>query len=94
MLLKIGLKLKNKKFDQKKEALDIKKNKNAVPERGVETMFRVALKNHMTLSNIADTKANILLSVNAIIMSLALSTLLPVLDNPSNHYYKTKCYRG
>ena len=75
-----------KKFQQKKEALDIKKNKSDVPERGVETMFRVALKNHMTLSNIADTKANILLSVNAIIVSLALSNLLPKLDNPSNNY--------
>jgi len=75
-----------KKYKQKKEALDIKKNKSEVPERGVETMFRVALKNHMTLSNIADTKANILLSVNAIIVSLALSNLLPKLDNPSNNY--------
>ncbi|MFT6699276.1 MAG: putative metal-dependent HD superfamily phosphohydrolase [Porticoccaceae bacterium] len=75
-----------KKFKQKKEALDVKKNKSDVPERGVETMFRVALKNHMTLSNIADTKANILLSVNAIIISLALSNLLPKLDNPSNSY--------
>tara|TARA_B110000046_G_scaffold186036_1_gene231669 strand:- start:1675 stop:2880 length:1206 start_codon:yes stop_codon:yes gene_type:complete len=75
-----------KKFKQKKEALDVKKNKSDVPERGVETMFRVALKNHMTLSNIADTKANILLSVNAIIVSLALSNLLPKLDNPSNSY--------
>ena len=75
-----------KNYEQKKEALDIKKNKSDVPERGVETMFRVALKNHMTLSNIADTKANILLSVNAIIVSLALSNLLPKLDNPSNDY--------
>ncbi|QNM84642.1 HD domain-containing protein [Polaribacter pectinis] len=74
----------NKKFKQKKEALDIKKNKSDVPERGVETMFRVALRNHITLSDIADTKANILLSVNAIIVSLALSNLLPKLDNPSN----------
>jgi predicted metal-dependent HD superfamily phosphohydrolase len=75
-----------KKFKQKKEALDVRKNKSDVPERGVETMFRVALKNHMTLSNIADTKANILLSVNAIIVSLALSNLLPKLDNPSNNH--------
>ncbi|WP_439131074.1 Pycsar system effector family protein [Polaribacter sp.] len=73
-----------RKFSQKQEALKIKKNKFEVPERGIETMFRVALKNHMTLSNIADTKANILLSVNAIIVSLALSNLLPKLDNPSN----------
>ena len=73
-----------KKLKQKQDALKVKKNKGKVPERGVETMFRVALKNHMTLSNIADTKANILLSVNAIIISLALSNLLPKLDNPSN----------
>ncbi|QOD60201.1 HD domain-containing protein [Polaribacter haliotis] len=78
------LKKENKKFKQKKVALDLKKNKSIVPERGVETMFRVALRNHITLSDIADTKANILLSVNAIIVSLALSNLLPKLDNPSN----------
>lgn len=80
------LKKENRKFKQKKVALDLKKNKSIVPERGVETMFRVALRNHMTLSNIADTKANILLSVNAIIISLALSNLLPKLDNPSNSH--------
>ena len=73
-----------KKFNQKQEALAFKKEKGNVPERGVETMFRVGLRNHMTLSDIADTKANILLSVNAIIISLALSNLLPKLDNPSN----------
>ena len=49
-------------------------------------MFRVAMRNHITLSDIADTKANILLSVNAIIISMTLSTLLPKLDNPSNYY--------
>ena len=81
-----ALKGEVKKNKQKQDALKIKKNKGNVPERGVETMFRVALKNHMTLSNIADTKANILLSVNAIIISLALSNLLPKLDNPSNSY--------
>ena len=40
----------------------------------------------MHLSNIADTKANILLSVNAIIVSLVLSNLVSKLDNPSNDY--------
>lgn len=87
-LLKSQKKLKkdSKILKQKKVALDLKKNKSTVPERGVETMFRVALRNHMTLSDIADTKANILLSVNAIIVSLALSNLLPKLDNPSNSH--------
>ncbi|WP_253256062.1 Pycsar system effector family protein [Formosa algae] len=54
--------------------------------RGVETMYRVTLRNHMTLSGIADSKANILLSVNAIILSVALSNLVPKLDNASNSF--------
>lgn len=74
------------KLNQKKDELDFKKNKVELPERGIETMFRVALRNHITLSDIADTKANILLSVNAIIISLVLSNLVSKLDNPSNDY--------
>ncbi len=70
----------------KKEELAFKKQKAITPERGIETMFRVTLRNHIALSGIADTKANILLSVNAIIISLALSSLIPKLDNPSNEY--------
>ena len=66
--------------------MKVKKQKAKTPERGIETMFRVTLRNHIALSDIADTKANILLSVNAIIISLALSSLLPKLDNPSNQY--------
>ena len=87
-LLKLRKKLNadNKKIKQKKEELNFKKNKVELPERGIETMFRVTLKNHITLSNIADTKANILLSVNAIIVSLVLSNLVSKLDNPSNDY--------
>lgn len=69
----------------KKEALKAK-YKNESPDRGVQTLFRVSLKNHLTLSDIADTKANILLSVNAIIISLVLANLIPKLDNPSNAY--------
>ncbi|MBC3757074.1 HD domain-containing protein [Hyunsoonleella sp. SJ7] len=76
----------SKKLNQKKEELSFKKSKVELPDRGIETMFRVALRNHITLSDIADTKANILLSVNAIIISVALSNLLPKLDNPSNSY--------
>ncbi len=87
-LLKSQNKLKqsNTKLKQKKEELAFKKSKIVLPERGIETMFRVALRNHITLSDIADTKANILLSVNAIIISLVLSNLLSKLDNPSNQY--------
>ena len=87
-LLKQQKKIKQEttKLKHKKEELKLKKSKVELPERGIETMFRVALRNHITLSDIADTKANILLSVNAIIASLSLSNLLPKLDNPSNQH--------
>lgn len=87
-LLKMQKKLINEesKLKHRKDELKFKKNKIELPERGIETMFRVTLKNHMHLSNIADTKANILLSVNAIIVSLVLSNLVSKLDNPSNDY--------
>ena len=80
------IKADTEKLKQKKAELQFKKEKLDLPDRGIETMFRVALRNHITLSDIADTKANILLSVNAIIISVALSNLLPKLDNPSNSY--------
>ncbi len=75
------------KKEKKKEKEKLKKLlKEESPEKGIQTLFRVTLRNHLKLSDIADTKANILLSVNAIIISLALSNLIPKLDNPSNQY--------
>lgn len=70
-----------KKKDKKKKEKEIKAEK---PDRGIDTMFRVTLSNHTRLSDIADSKANILLSVNAIIISISLSTLIPKLDTPGN----------
>lgn len=61
-----------------------KKDKIEKPERGIDTLFRVTLGNHTRLSGIADSKANILLSVNAIIISIALSSIIPKLDSPKN----------
>lgn len=72
------------KFDKKKELKKFLKSKD--PERAIQSVFRITLRNHIKLSDIADTKANILLSVNAIIISITLSTLIPKLDNPSNHH--------
>ncbi|TDT46230.1 putative metal-dependent HD superfamily phosphohydrolase [Maribacter spongiicola] len=69
----------------KKESLKAK-FKGELPDRGIQTLYRVTLQNHLKLSDIADTKANILLSVNAIIISMALANLVPKLDNPTNDY--------
>ncbi len=80
--------LKEKKAEKKiakKEALKAK-YKSESPDRSVQTLYRVTLRNHLKLSDIADTKANILLSVNAIIISLVLANLLTKLDNPTNTY--------
>jgi hypothetical protein len=80
------LKSKNSEKElAKKEALKVK-YKDESPERSVQTMYRITMSNHLRLSSIADTKANILLSVNAIIISLALANLIPKLDSPSNEY--------
>ena len=81
---------KSIKQEDKKELKEIKKNqKSKDPERAIQSVFRTTLKNHIKLSDIADTKANILLSVNAIIISIALSNLIPKLDNASNAYLIT-----
>ncbi|MDN5214852.1 DUF5706 domain-containing protein [Fulvivirgaceae bacterium BMA12] len=46
------------------------------PERGIETLFRLTSKNHYTLNAMVDRKSNILISINAIILSIVLGTLL------------------
>jgi len=65
-----------KKNDKQKEKKK-KKKSDGRPEKSVETLFRVTLPNHISLSQIADNKANTIISVNAIIISIVLSTLFP-----------------
>ncbi|WP_242131421.1 Pycsar system effector family protein [Aestuariivivens marinum] len=66
--------------------------KNESPERGIQTFYRVALRNHIKLSDIADTKANILLSVNAIIISLVMANLISKLDTNAYLLYPTAIF--
>ena len=72
--------------NEKKKKKAKKEGKKEKPGRGVDTLFRVTLSNHIRLSGIADSKANILLSVNAVIISIALSSLIPKLDNANNSH--------
>lgn len=85
-MLKTKQKIKKRAQREDMKARLKSKYKDNSPERAIQTMYRVSMRNHLKLSDIADTKANILLSVNAIIISLVLSNLLPKLDNPSNDY--------
>jgi predicted metal-dependent HD superfamily phosphohydrolase len=63
------------------------KNKKAEQEtygKGVETMFRITAGNQQRLSNMADSKAHIMISVNSIVISLLLSLLLRKIDQHMN----------
>jgi predicted metal-dependent HD superfamily phosphohydrolase len=62
-----------------KDKKEKKKNKNR-PERGIETMFRTTSTNHLRLSEMADSKANILVTVNSIIISVLVTVLFRKLE--------------
>jgi len=49
-------------------------------ERGVETLFKLLSKNQYTLNTMIDTKSNILISINALILSLILGTVMSQLS--------------
>ncbi|WP_018341540.1 Pycsar system effector family protein [Cytophaga aurantiaca] len=69
--------------DSKKETGKEDKDKNKDKEkvnRGVETMFRTTSTNHLRLSEMADNKANIMITVNSIIISVLLTVLFRKLD--------------
>jgi predicted metal-dependent HD superfamily phosphohydrolase len=45
--------------------------------RGVETMYRTTYRTHTALSAMADNKANLMLSVSALVISVVVTNLLP-----------------
>jgi len=51
------------------------------PVRGIETMFRVASTNHQRLSDMADSKAHIMISVNSIILSVVIGLMARKLES-------------
>jgi predicted metal-dependent HD superfamily phosphohydrolase len=58
------------KPDKKKKKKDDNK-----PTRGIETLFRITSRNHVDFSSMADNKANIMISINSIMMSIVFSVL-------------------
>lgn len=61
---------------EKKEESQLNISEKAGTTKGMQTMLRLTSSNHIQLSEMADSKANILISVNAIIISVILSVLL------------------
>lgn len=58
----------------------IVKARQSLVARGIQTMLRLTSENHLRLSDMADGKANILISVNSIIISVILSVLVRKLE--------------
>ncbi len=62
-----------KKMKSQNKKLNQKLQKEKLPARGVESMFRLTARNQINLSSIADNKANILISINSIILTVLVS---------------------
>jgi len=50
-------------------------------KRGIETMFRTAYRVQMDLTSLADNKANMMISINGIIISIIIAAVAPKLDS-------------
>ncbi len=66
--------------DEPHSLSDMGKDSGGLMSKGIQTMLRLTSENHFRLSDMADSKANILISVNAIIISVILSVLLRRLE--------------
>lgn len=78
-------KIKNKSGDNEKNGqeiniADIGHDKTGLTTKGIQTMLRMTSGNHLRLSDMADSKANILISVNSIIISVILGVMLRKLE--------------
>ncbi|WP_207435426.1 Pycsar system effector family protein [Sabulibacter ruber] len=57
-----------------------KKDKSLKSRRGADTLFRITAANQMRLSDMADNKAHILLTINSIIVSVLFTVLFRKID--------------
>ena len=70
----------SKKAEENISLSDLQKDKGGLMSKGIQTMLRLTSQNHFHLSDMADSKANILISVNAIIISVILGVMLRKLE--------------
>lgn len=72
---------KNAKLELDKQKLEIKKEDSLKSERGVETMFRNTIRTHVEFSGMADNKANIMISINTLIIGAIVTVMIRKLDS-------------
>jgi hypothetical protein len=66
----------NDKAEAELSLAKLDKDSSGLTSKGIQTMLRLTSTNHFHLSDMADSKAHILISVNAIIISVILSVLI------------------
>lgn len=67
----------------KENKIKNKKGLEKGAERGVETMFRNVMRTHVEFSGMADNKANIMISVNTLVLTVIFAVMVRKLDtNP------------
>lgn len=73
-----------KKLEELEQKLEKKKKKSDIPGRGIESMFRLTARNQINLSSIADNKANIMITINSLILSAVVTLLVRKIgENPN-----------
>ncbi|MGK0391126.1 MAG: hypothetical protein ACI94Y_003888 [Maribacter sp.] len=73
VILKRELDITDNELKQLQKNLKSSKGRD---DRGIQTLFRTTIKNHYTLNRMIDQKANIMITVNSIILSLVIGGVL------------------
>lgn len=74
-------KSKKEKIEVDKLKIESKKDLSLKADRGIETMFRNTVRTHVEFSGMADNKANIMISINTLIIGGIVTVLLRKLDS-------------
>lgn len=78
---------KQKKDNVKAEQNTLKRLTGKNMGRGIDTLYRTGFRNHINLSRIADGKANMMISINTIVLSILLAISGAGLSFIENFFY-------
>ncbi len=87
LALKKELNISDSELKQLKKNLEKSKGRD---DRGIQTMFRTTSKNHYTLNEMVDKKANIMITVNSIILSLVLGGVVGEVNAHGHAHFNAK----